>query len=191
MNDSNPYRNFGFRNNLDKVKRSRQIISIFVKFGLDYLFDVSHVNFLLKLRKRRKGYQKLSTAERLRLAFEELGPTFIKFGQILSTRPDFFPPEYIRELEKLQDQVLPMELSLVQQSIEKELKHSIDELFLEFDKTPVASASLSQVHKAVLQNGETVALKIQRPGIHKTIETDLSILESFAEILEKRLRNSS
>lgn len=191
MNDSYPYRNFGFRNNLDKVKRSRQIISVFVKFGLDYLFEASRVNFLSKLRKRRKVYHKLSTAERLRLAFEELGPTFIKFGQILSTRPDFLPAEYIRELEKLQDQVLPMETPLVRQCIEKELKHTIEELFLDFDQSPVASASLSQVHKAVLQNGDTVALKIQRPDIHKTIETDLSILESFAEILEKRLRNSS
>jgi ubiquinone biosynthesis protein len=184
-----PQSGLSFRSNLDKVKRSRQIISVFMKFGLDYLFDVSRVNFITKIRNRRKGYEKLSNAERLRLAFEELGPTFIKFGQILSTRPDFLPPDYIRELEKLQDKVLPIETLRIRECIEKELNKPLNQVFKEFNEQPVASASLSQVHKAVLPNGETVALKIQKPGIRTTIEVDLSILESFADMLEKRLRN--
>ncbi len=184
-----PQSGLSFRSNLDKVKRSRQIISVFMKFGLDYLFDVSRVNFITKIRNRRKGYEKLSNAERLRLAFEELGPTFIKFGQILSTRPDFLPPDYIRELEKLQDKVLPIETLRIRECIEKELNKPLNQVFKEFNEQPVASASLSQVHKAVLPNGETVALKIQKPGIRTTIEVDLSILESLADMLEKRLRN--
>ena len=186
-----PQSGLSFRSNLDKVKRSRQIISVFMKFGLDYLFDVSRVNFITKIRNRRKGYEKLSNAERLRLAFEELGPTFIKFGQILSTRPDFLPPDYIRELEKLQDKVLPIETLRIRECIEKELNKPLNQVFKEFNEQPVASASLSQVHKAVLPNGETVALKIQKPGIRTTIEVDLSILESLADMLEKRLRNGS
>lgn len=181
--------NFGIRSNLDKVKRSRQIVSVFIKFGLDYLFDVSGVNIIAKMRRHRKGYEKLSGAERLRLAFEELGPTFIKFGQILSTRPDFLPPDYIHELEKLQDKVLPVETLRIRECIEKELNKPLNQVFKEFDEKPVASASLSQVHKAVLYNGEIVALKIQKPGIRNTIELDLAILESFADVLEKRLRN--
>lgn len=184
-----PQSGLSFRSNLDKVKRSRQIISVFMKFGLDYLFDVSRVNFITKIRNRRKGYEKLSNAERLRLAFEELGPTFIKFGQILSTRPDFLQPDYIHELEKLQDKVLPIETLRIRECIEKELNKPLNQVFKEFNEQPVASASLSQVHKAVLPNGETVALKIQKPGIRTTIEVDLSILESFADMLEKRLRN--
>lgn len=185
-----PQSGLSFRSNLDKVKRSRQIISVFIKFGLDYLLDVSRVNFITKIRSRRKGYEKLSSAERLRLAFEELGPTFIKFGQILSTRPDFLPSDYISELEKLQDKVLPVETLRIRECIEKELNKPLNQVFKEFDEKPVASASLSQVHKAVLYNGEIVALKIQKPGIRNTIELDLSILESFADVLEKRLRNS-
>ncbi|HOV71787.1 ABC1 kinase family protein [Anaerorudis cellulosivorans] len=184
-----PQSGLSFRSNLDKVKRSRQIISVFIKFGLDYLLDVSRVNFITKIRSRRKGYEKLSSAERLRLAFEELGPTFIKFGQILSTRPDFLPSDYISELEKLQDKVLPVETLRIRECIEKELNKPLNQVFKEFDEKPVASASLSQVHKAVLYNGEIVALKIQKPGIRNTIELDLSILESFADVLEKRLRN--
>jgi len=189
MADSYLLTNFSLRSNLDKVKRSRQIISVFMKFGVDYLFNVSHVNVLSKWRKRKKGYQQLSNPERLRLAFEELGPTFIKFGQILSTRPDFLPPAYIHELEKLQDKVFPVDTSQIIKLIEKEINRPLNEVFKEFEEQPVASASLSQVHKAVLYNGETIALKIQKPNIQNTIEIDLSILESFAEMLEKRLHD--
>lgn len=186
MPDFYPQAGLSFRNNREKVKRRRQIISVFMKFGLDYLFDVSRINFIRNIQSRRKGYEKLSNPEKLRMAFEELGPTFIKFGQILSTRPDFVPPAYICELEKLQDKVLPVESHQMQQCVEKELNKPINELFKEFEEQPVASASLSQVHRAVLHNGEIVALKIQKPGIQHIIELDLSILENFADILEKR-----
>ena len=190
MPNTYPQVGLSFRNNFDKVKRSRQIISVFMKFGLDYLFDVSRIHFVSKIRKRQKGYQKLSHAERLRLALEELGPTFIKFGQILSTRPDFIPAEYICELEKLQDKVLPVDSFQIEKCIETELNRPLFDIFKEFDATPVASASLSQVHKAVLHNGEVVALKIQKPDIRNTIELDMAILENLAESLEKQLQKT-
>lgn len=186
MAESYSYVNFRFGNNLDKVRRSRQIISVFFKFGLDYFLDRSRINLITRLRRRRKGYQKLSNAEKLRMAFEELGPTFIKFGQILSTRPDFLPPDYIHELEKLQDAVAPVEFEKIQEVIEKELQKPIPKVFKEFDEIPVASASLSQVHRAVLHNGKVVAVKIQKPDIQYTIELDISILETFANIIENR-----
>jgi ubiquinone biosynthesis protein len=190
MPNTYPQVGLSFRNNFDKVKRSRQIISVFMKFGLDYLFDVSRIHFVSKIRKRQKGYKKLSHAERLRLALEELGPTFIKFGQILSTRPDFIPAEYICELEKLQDKVLPVDSFQIEKCIETELNRPLFDIFKEFDATPVASASLSQVHKAVLHNGEVVALKIQKPDIRNTIELDMAILENLAESLEKQLQKT-
>ncbi|HPD43504.1 MAG TPA: AarF/ABC1/UbiB kinase family protein [Dysgonamonadaceae bacterium] len=190
MPNTYPQVGLSFRSNFDKVKRSRQIISVFMKFGLDYLFDVSRIHFVSEIRKRQKGYQKLSHAERLRLALEELGPTFIKFGQILSTRPDFIPAEYICELEKLQDKVLPVDSFQIEKCIETELNRPLSDIFKEFDATPVASASLSQVHKAVLHNGDVVALKIQKPDIRNTIELDMAILENLAESLEKQFRKT-
>jgi len=180
---------FNLRRNLNKVKRTRQIISVFVKFGLDYLFDRSKMNLIVRVQRRKKDYQELSAPERLRRAFEELGPTFIKFGQVLSTRPDFLPADFILELEKLQDKVPPFDRQEAQKIIEQELKKPLALLFKEFQEKPVASASLSQVHKAILPSGETVAIKIQRPDIRKTIELDLEILEDLAGIVEKSFHN--
>ena len=180
---------FSLRRNLNKVKRSRQIISVFVKYGLDYVFDRSKINRLARIHRRTKDYQELSAPERLRRAFEELGPTFIKFGQILSTRPDFLPADFIRELEKLQDEVPPFDSFQAQKIIEQELKKPPDRVFKEFQKEPMASASLSQVHKAILPNDRVVAVKIQRPNIKETIELDLGILEDLSGILENHLPN--
>ncbi|HEK86001.1 MAG: ABC1 kinase family protein [Candidatus Saccharicenans sp.] len=175
------------RRNLNKVRRSQRIISVFVKFGLDYLFDRSKINLLARFHRKTKKLRQLSAPERLRRAFEELGPTFIKFGQVLSTRPDFLPSEFIRELEKLQDEVPPFDSQEAKKILEIELKAPLDNLFKEFNQDPVASASLSQVHRAVLKGGEVVAVKIQRPGIKEIIELDLEILEDLAGIVENHL----
>ncbi|MEA2064980.1 MAG: AarF/ABC1/UbiB kinase family protein [Patescibacteria group bacterium] len=175
--------------NLRKFKRSRQIMVVLVKYGLDYFIDRSKINLLTKIKKNPKNYQALTLPERLRLALEELGPTFIKFGQILSTRPDFLPPTFIKELAKLQDQVPPFDSSEMQKVIKQEFNKSIDELFKKFEKKPVAAASLSQVYKAVTVNGEIVAVKIQRPNIKEIVKLDLEILEDLAGILENRLHN--
>ncbi|HNS49579.1 MAG TPA: AarF/ABC1/UbiB kinase family protein [Anaerolineae bacterium] len=126
--------------------------------------------------------------ERFRMVIEELGPTFIKLGQIVSTRGDLLPPEVIRELEKLQDAVPPVPLPLVQSQVERELKRPLGEVFADFGPTPSASASLGQVHAATLISGEPVAVKVQRPGIERTIEVDLDILLELASLAQKRTR---
>lgn len=174
---------------LKKLRRSRQIIRVFTKYGLDYLFDLGKISILTKLNKGNNYKIHLNSAQKFRQALEELGPAFIKFGQILSTRPDFLPPDFIKELEKLQDQTLPFEGFLAAEIIERELNRPVGELFKEFDKKPVASASLSQVHKAVLHGGDIVAVKVQRPDIRENIELDLAILQDLAGFAENRLHN--
>jgi len=124
------------------------------------------------------------------MAFEELGTTFIKLGQILSTRPDIVPQEYITELEKLQSSAPPFPFSDVKRIIGEELDLSIDEVFMEFEQTPLAAASIAQVHRAKLNTGEHVVVKIQRPGISQIVETDLNILSAIARLLEKHVSES-
>jgi len=176
--------------NLRKFRRSRQIMAVLFRYGLDYFVErTKKVNILLKIKKKPKNYKALTMPERLRLALEELGPTFIKFGQILSTRPDFLPPAFIKELEKLQDQVPPFGDSQVKAIIEQELNSPIEKLFKKFEMKPVAAASLSQVHKATLFSGKIVAVKIQRPNIREMAELDLDILENLSGILENRFQN--
>lgn len=133
---------------------------------------------------------KQSEAERLRLALEELGPTFIKFGQILSTRHDLVPEEYIRELSKLQDRVPPFSYQEAKEMIEKEFGKSLDEIFMSFDPEPIAAASIGQVHHARLHEGDEVAVKVMRPGVEELIETDLFILMGFAKFTEKHIKES-
>ncbi len=180
---------FNFKK-LNEIKRSRQIMHVMVKYGLDYFIDRSKIGFSLKIRKKPRSYQKLAMPERLRLALEELGPTFVKFGQTLSARPDFIPPAFIKELEKLQDRVPPFSSFCAQKIIEKELNKPLKKLFKKFETVPVASASLSQVHKATLFNNEIVAVKIQRPHIKEIIELDIRILEKLAGFFENRIHNS-
>lgn len=174
---------------LDKLRRTREIIRVFTKYGLDYLFDPNRIGFLAIWRKRSRSRSSLNAAESFCMALTELGPTFIKFGQILSTRPDFLPPPFIRELEKLQDRTPPFDSELAKQIVEQELKKPVDDLFRDFDTEPLAAASLSQVHKATLPNGDVVAVKIQRPDITQTIELDLAILEDLAGFVENRIHN--
>ena len=119
----------------------------------------------------------------MRLALEELGPTFVKFGQIMSTRTELLPPELIDELKKLQDHAKPVPFSEIRVVLEENCPN-IDEIFCGIDETPVAAASIAQVHSAVLKDGTRIALKIQRPGIGEIIETDIGILESLAERVE-------
>ncbi|MEK7713242.1 MAG: AarF/ABC1/UbiB kinase family protein, partial [Deltaproteobacteria bacterium] len=138
-----------------------------------------------RLRKRAVEEAELSLPERIRLVFEELGPTFIKLGQLLSTRPDIFSEEYIEEFRKFQDKVPPFPFDKAIQQIESEFKRKVDELFLEIEKEPIAAASIAQVHRAVLLDGSEVVVKVQRPGIEKTIDTDISIMYTLANLLLK------
>jgi len=122
------------------------------------------------------------------MALEELGPTFVKFGQIMSTRPDMVPQELIIELEKLQDKVPPFSTEDARRIIEDELGSSVGRIFKDFTDSPIASASIAQVHKAALLGGEEVAVKIQRPGIDRIIEVDLEIMLHLATLIEKHFK---
>ena len=119
---------------------------------------------------------------------DELGPTFVKFGQLLSTRPDVLPPDIIAELRGLQDDVRPFPIADVEKVIEEDLGLTIDQLFAEFDEKPIAAASIGQVHRATLPNGKQVAVKVQRPGAPRQIEADVALLYQAARIAKERVR---
>ena len=118
---------------------------------------------------------------------DELGPTFVKFGQLLSTRPDVVPPDIVFELKGLQDQVTPFSFEEAEQVIREELGLTIEQLFLEFDETPIAAASIGQVHRAVLPNGRSVAVKVQRPEAPRQIEADLELMYQVARLIGERV----
>ena len=119
---------------------------------------------------------------------DELGPTFVKFGQLLSTRPDVVPPDIIAELRGLQDDVRPFPFADVERVIREELGQPIERLFLEFDEEPMAAASIGQVHRAVLPNGRRVVVKVQRPNAPRQIESDIQLLEQAARLVRERVR---
>jgi ubiquinone biosynthesis protein len=175
------------------LNRYRQILTILFKYGFGDLVDTLKIEQYLEIglqmisRKRREQVEKLTRAERIRMALEELGPTFVKLGQILSTRPDLVPVEFIQELSRLQDHVPPFPYADVKQLIESELGTPLDDIFQHFNETPLAAASIGQVHRARLKNGEEVVAKVQRPGIHKTIEVDLEIMLHLASLMERHL----
>ncbi len=169
---------------ITRLKRYNQIAKVLVKYGfgiiLDQLYpEVSRPDFL-----RKKGEHEESIVyTRIRMAIEELGPTFVKLGQMMSTRRELFPPPLIEELLKLTDDVPALPFQKVKTVIE-EICGPISETFQSFEEDAFAGASLSQVHRATLMDGSTVAVKVQRPGIREIIEVDLKILESMAERIE-------
>src|SRR5213592_2553152 len=124
----------------------------------------------------------------LREMLDELGPTFVKFGQLLSTRPDIVPPDIIAELRGLQDDVRPFPFEQAERVIEEDLGNTIERLFLDFDPVPVAAASIGQVHRATLPNGKRVAVKVQRPGAPQKIDADLNLLYQAAKLVKERVR---
>jgi len=169
--------------------RLRVIANTFAKHGFGYLFDSLGIKDVLPLSKRfesKESAHRLSRGERVRLVFEELGTTFIKLGQVLSTRSDFLPKDIVKELEKLQDHAPPVSFSDVKRVISEELGANIDELFISFEKEPFASASIGQVHSAELATGERVVVKVQRPNLRQVVETDLEILFDLARIADRR-----
>lgn len=175
---------------LKNLKRYRKVLRVLIKYGLDDLLAHSTMRNMLPnflLHKRIQGElskMTYSRHERIRMALEELGPTFVKFGQILSNRPDLLPKELIDELEKLQDAVPSFAFTDVKEIVETDLGRPIENMFASFDEQPLASASIAQVHRATLFTGEQVVVKVQRPDIADVIETDLDILSELAEIAE-------
>jgi ubiquinone biosynthesis protein len=179
--------------NLD---RYRQILTILFKYGFDSMLNRLNLGSYFESgmqmisRNRRERVEGLTDYERLRMACEELGPTFIKMGQILSTRSDLIPGDLVRELAKLQDNVPPFPFVQVREIVEQELCASLAVLFAYFDEQPLAAASIGQVHRARLVTGEDVIIKVQRPGIRKTIEVDLEILFHLATLMEKNIEEA-
>jgi ubiquinone biosynthesis protein len=182
------------KNRWINVKRYRQIIDVFAKNGFGLLMDQLGLFNYLKLRKKlfhaagKPEHLKYSTGERLRMSFEELGPTFIKLGQIMSTRQDIFPSDIAEELKKLQDFVRPFPFAEVREVIESEFDDKLENIYKEFDEKPFAAASLSQVHHARLNSGKEAAVKVQRPGIEKIIDLDLHILKDLAHFMDNHTK---
>lgn len=171
-----------------RLKRIQKIVNTMVKYGFGQLIQSMGVDELTRhLPKfaRKEKHADLTKAERFRMALEELGPTFIKFGQLLSTRPDIIPRDYVDELRQLQDHVQSFPFSKLKETVEKELKHDLNFLFESFEEQPLAAASISQVHKAVLPGGGKIVVKVQRPGIEYIIEQDLAVLKEIAALLDK------
>ncbi|MDD3879325.1 MAG: AarF/ABC1/UbiB kinase family protein [Syntrophomonas sp.] len=173
---------------LQHLPRYREIVNVLIKHGFGFLFDRFDWPAWLHLKKSSELGRELrspSAAQRLRLALEDLGPTFVKLGQLLSTRPDLLPPEYIKELEKLQNEVPPFSFEEFYHLCQ-EVGIDLETDFTWFNPEPLAAASIAQVHEALLPSGQKLVLKIKRPGIDKTIEEDLDILRELCKGLEKR-----
>ncbi|AEA33695.1 ABC1 kinase family protein [Hippea maritima] len=163
------------------IKRLNQIGFILARYGLGELLEWTRI-------RKSKKLDEFTVAQRFRRLLEDLGPTFIKFGQLLSTQEGILPLSFIEELKKLQDDVEPFGFKDVKRIIEKELGKRLEEIFDEFEEKPEASASLGQVHKAKLKNGNYVAIKIQRPGIEEIISSDMFLLRQLGALISKRIR---
>jgi ubiquinone biosynthesis protein len=176
------------------LNRYRQILAILFKYGFGDLLDRLSIEQYIGAglqaisRKRSERVDKLTRPQRLRMAFEELGPTYIKLGQILSTRPDLVPVDILKELARLQDEVPPFPFEDVRAVIESEFGVPAEEIFDQLDEQPLASASIGQVHKARTKDGEPVAVKFQRPDIQRIIEVDLEIMLHLATLAERHIK---
>jgi ubiquinone biosynthesis protein len=170
-----------------EMQRAIEIVETFFRYGLEDLFDATSLakRYNLSLGSEMKG-KKTTTPEKVRMALEELGPTFVKLGQLLSTRPDILPPGYITEFQKLQDKVPPFPFHEVKAQIHSSLGATVETIFKEFGKEPVASASIAQVHAGVLHEGTKVAVKIKRPDIEAIIASDTRIILELAQFVSDR-----
>ncbi len=180
-----------WRRHYRDIPRIRQIIGVMSRHGFGQLVEQLGMQRFISLGRRVLTFKqqplpghRLNAPERLRLAFEELGPSFIKLGQVLACRPDMLPIEYAKELCKLTDSVSPYPFEQAKEIIERDLGAPLDALFAEFDPVPVAAASIAQVHKAALPDGTEVMVKVQRPNIERIIARDISILRGLAELVE-------
>jgi ubiquinone biosynthesis protein len=174
------------------LQRLREILGVVAKWGFGGLVArlelenaLERTRNLVLWRRNREAAVRYTTEERIRLAFEELGPTFIKLGQILATRPDLIPMSLVLELRKLQDDVPPFDGALARRQIEASLRRPLEQVFARFDERPLAAASIAQVHRARLHGGEEVVVKVRRPNLEAIVRTDLEIMRSLAALLEQ------
>ncbi|MFN0202083.1 MAG: ABC1 kinase family protein [Bacteroidia bacterium] len=184
-----------FNQTFKNLRRTREIIRILLKYGFEDVVTETSLQNMVSEKTKLTWYRsekpvfEYTRWERIRMATEELGPTFVKFAQVVSNRPDILPAALIHEFEKLQSSVAPFDTTLAKQIIEKELNIKIEEFFEYFGETPIGSASIGQVHLARLSNGEQVVVKIQRPNVKEQIDTDLSIMKDLALRTEKFLES--
>ena len=184
------------RSTYKNVNRAKEIINVFLKYGFGRIIDQIHFQRFIPLRTRIKTFGQWpalkgpTVPERLRMAFSELGPTFIKLGQLLSARPDLITKPFADEFKKLQDEVPPFPARDAKKIIEEEIRRPIEKIFLGFDDLPLAAASIAQVHHATLLDGNKVIIKVQRPHIHEQIDSDVSILSTIANLLDRYVAES-
>lgn len=181
--------------NIRSIRRYLNIVRVLSTYGFDQVLEMLGLaDMVVRSRKlfRRPmpDIARLTAAERMRLALEELGPTFIKLGQILSTRPDVIPHAFVHEFEKLQDNVPSFPFAEVLSQISAELGGPVEQFFAEIDPVPLAAASIAQVHRARLRTGEEVAIKVRRPGIVAVVESDIDALMALAGLAERHVSGS-
>jgi ubiquinone biosynthesis protein len=190
--------NWRIRQQIRELGRARAIAEVLIRNGLGVMVDQLELGRFIPRGWRRRAEKadeelaRMSIPERVRHTLEDLGPTYIKMGQLLSGRGDLLPEGYIQEFTKLLDQAQPFPYEEVVKQIESELGHPPEEIFAHFDPAPIAAASIGQVHRAVLANGDRVVVKVQRPGIEDIVQSDLDLLTRQARFAEKRsetLRN--
>lgn len=159
-------------------------MGVFARHGFHQVAEkVKLGKFIIERLNSSADIEKLSMAERMRMSFEELGPTFVKLGQVLATRPDLVPEEYVVEFEKLHDRVGSITFKVIEEVLREEYGERLYEVFASIDPEPLGAASIAQVHRARLKTGEDVVIKVQRPGIIQTINDDLNVLYLLADLL--------
>lgn len=175
------------------LKRYRDVAMLFWKYGRSDLVSPELLGGDLRENDHTNGHEKSQSEEaskpdELAKDLEQMGPVYVKIGQLLSSRPDILPPEYIKALTRLQDKLEPFSFAEVERIVEEELKVRISKAFQFFDSTPMASASLGQAHRAILRDGRTVAVKVQRPGIEELARMDMEVLHDIAEFLDNHTK---
>ena len=181
--------------NIRSIRRYLGIIRVLSAYGFNQVLEMLGFADVVArsrrlLNRSMPDIERLTAAERMRLALEELGPTFVKLGQILSTRPDVIPHAFVREFEKLQDNVPSFPFDEVLSQITAELGDTVENFFAEIDPVPLAAASIAQVHRARLRTGEDVVIKVRRPGIVEVVESDISAMMALADMAERRFSGS-
>jgi ubiquinone biosynthesis protein len=176
-----------FVTRIRNLERVREISEVAVRHGFGYFFERHRLLGLLPRSRRKQPPPPAQRGRHIREMLDELGPTFVKFGQLLSTRPDIVPVDIVHELVKLQDRVKPFPFATVEQVISEDLGLTLSRAFESFDPEPLASASIGQVHAAVLPGGDRVVVKIQRPEAARQVRRDIDLLYQFAELADSRM----